>query len=235
VLEQTSEDISFGLYQPIFTFASSDEYKRRLIEARDRQMAMVRDDRAINCGVAWTVGNSRKDGERMQKQYSKLLLRAFNGECEAVMAKVAWNNITWMIVYIISNIGSFGETVYKIGMTRREDPMERVHELGDASVPFNFDVHAMIPSEDAPTLEAKLHRQFHHRRVNMVNLRREFFHVTLDEIEAFARSQGIGVQLTKAAEAQQYRETVEMRRAVSERVSPRPANERSGFAFPAAL
>lgn len=77
-------------------------------------------------------------------------------------------------VYIISNIGSFGENVYKIGMTRRLDPQDRVDELGDASVPFRFDVHAFIFSEDAVTLENALHNAFASRRVNLVNLRREF-------------------------------------------------------------
>ena len=78
-------------------------------------------------------------------------------------------------VYVISNIGSFGPNVYKIGMTRRLDPQDRVDELGDASVPFNFDVHAMIFSDDAPALEAALHRAFEDRKINMVNTRREFF------------------------------------------------------------
>lgn len=87
------------------------------------------------------------------------------------------------MIYIISNIGSFGEGIYKIGMTRRLDPQDRVDELGDASVPFKFDVHAMIFSDDAPALEAALHRAFDSRKVNMVNNRKEFFRVTLDEIE----------------------------------------------------
>ena len=77
-------------------------------------------------------------------------------------------------VYIISNIGAFGKDIYKIGMTRRLDPQDRVDELGDASVPFNFDVHAMIFSDDAPALEAALHRAFEDRKLNMVNQRREF-------------------------------------------------------------
>ena len=86
-------------------------------------------------------------------------------------------------VYVISNIGAFGENIYKIGMTRRLDPQDRVDELGDASVPFNFDVHAMIFSDDAPALEAALHRAFEDRKLNMVNQRREFFNVTLEEIK----------------------------------------------------
>ena len=86
-------------------------------------------------------------------------------------------------VYVISNIGSFGEGIYKIGLTRRLDPMDRVKELGDASVPFTFDVHAIIYSEDAPAMEAALHRQFTNHRVNAVNLRKEFFRVKLDRIK----------------------------------------------------
>lgn len=86
-------------------------------------------------------------------------------------------------VYVISNIGSFGEGIYKIGMTRRLNPQDRVDELGDASVPFKFDVHAMIFSEDAPALEAALHRAFEDRKLNLVNQRREFFRVSLDEIK----------------------------------------------------
>lgn len=86
-------------------------------------------------------------------------------------------------VYIISNKGSFGPDVYKIGMTRRLDPMDRVKELGDASVPFYFDVHGIIHTEDAPTLERELHRAFDDRRVNSKNYRREFFKVKIEEIE----------------------------------------------------
>ena len=86
-------------------------------------------------------------------------------------------------VYVISNIGAFGENVYKIGMTRRLDPQDRVDELGDASVPFDFDVHAMIFSDDAPRLEAALHNAFADRKLNFVNQRREFFRVSLDEIK----------------------------------------------------
>lgn len=115
-------------------------------------------------------------------------------------------------VYIISNIGSFGENVYKIGMTRRLDPQDRVDELGDASVPFRFDVHAFIFSEDAVTLENALHNAFASRRVNLVNLRREFFHVTLDEIEACVKQNfSETVEFTRTATAQEYRESETIR------------------------
>ena len=85
-------------------------------------------------------------------------------------------------VYILSNYGSFGEDVYKIGMTRRNDPMDRVKELGDASVPFLFDVHAIIHTDSAPDLEKHLHNKFDAYRVNKVNKRKEFFKVPLELI-----------------------------------------------------
>ncbi len=110
-------------------------------------------------------------------------------------------------VYIISNIGSFGEDVFKVGMTRRLDPMDRVRELGDASVPFNFDIHAMIYSEDAPRLENELHRRFGHTRLNRVNLRREFFKVSLLDLKSVVSDLGIEAHWTMMAEAAQYRES----------------------------
>lgn len=115
-------------------------------------------------------------------------------------------------VYVISNIGAFGENVYKIGMTRRLDPMDRVDELGDASVPFNFDVHAMIFTDDAPTLEAALHRAFEDRKLNMVNQRREFFNVTLDEIKAVVRANyDKTVEFVDIPSAEQYRVSLKMK------------------------
>ena len=116
-------------------------------------------------------------------------------------------------VYIISNIGAFGENVYKIGMTRRLDPMERVYELGDASVPFNFDVHAMIFSDDAPKLENALHKAFEDRKLNMVNQRREFFNVTLDEIKKVVKENyDKTVEFIDLPEAEQYRVSEKMRK-----------------------
>ncbi|CAK8934578.1 Chromosome segregation ATPase [Marinitoga phage MPV1] len=111
-------------------------------------------------------------------------------------------------VYIISNIGSFGENVYKIGMTRRLEPLDRVRELGDASVPFPFDVHALIYSENAPELENRLHKFFEEKRMNKVNLRKEFFKVTIAEIKEFLEKEGIEAKWTIQAEAAEYRETL---------------------------
>ena len=115
-------------------------------------------------------------------------------------------------VYVISNIGAFGPNVYKIGMTRRLDPQDRVDELGDASVPFNFDVHAMIFSDDAPALETALHRAFEDRKLNMVNTRREFFNVTLDEIKAVVKKNfDKTVEFIDVPDAEQYRISQKMK------------------------
>jgi hypothetical protein len=113
-------------------------------------------------------------------------------------------------IYVLSNIGSFGEGVYKIGMTRRLDPLERVRELGDASVPFGYDVHAIIYSEDAPALENKLHAHFRSKRVNMANARREFFKATLEEIRQAVEAHFGIVTFVTVPEAEEYRKTVSM-------------------------
>lgn len=342
LLEETSEDISFGVYKPHYSFQTSKEYKSKLDAINERQKELIRDGEATKCAAQWTVDGSKTEGARMQKQYTKLMLRAFNGESDAAVAKVAWNNITRMEerirkafdeintlgvtmhiaitikyrdlrlaelrlehelaekrqeeaeeqrrireqmreeekaereiekakmdaekeesryaaalekarreaaeatgsqmlklndkiselearvqeaqqnreraqsraqmtrsghVYVISNIGSFGDKVFKIGMTRRLDPLDRVRELGDASVPFAFDVHGILFHEDAPGLENELHRYFADRRVNLVNGRKEFFHIDIEDIEAFARARNLKLELTKIAEAKEYRET----------------------------
>ena len=112
-------------------------------------------------------------------------------------------------VYIISNIGSFGENVYKIGMTRRLEPMDRISELSSASVPFPFDVHALIFSEDAPALETTLHNYFRKQEVNKVNSRKEFFRVNLEEIKDLVHKEfNNTVHFTDVAVAEQYRETL---------------------------
>ncbi|MEZ8533691.1 DUF4041 domain-containing protein [Vibrio cyclitrophicus] len=116
-------------------------------------------------------------------------------------------------VYVINNIGSFGENVYKIGMTRRLEPMERVKELGDASVPFSFDVHAMIHTSDAPSLEKELHRVFDNDRLNMVNRRKEFFQVDLSDIKQAVKNFDIDdAEFIETAVAQDFNETKAMRK-----------------------
>lgn len=126
-------------------------------------------------------------------------------------------NIRAGYVYVISNIGSFGERMVKIGMTRRLDPMDRVRELGDASVPFNFDVHALFFSDDAVSVETELHHRFADKRVNRINARREFFYATPAEVrEALKDIAGNLLEFTEEPEAEQYRLSLEEARASGE-------------------
>ena len=111
-------------------------------------------------------------------------------------------------VYIISNIGSFGEDVVKIGLTRRVDPFDRVKELGDASVPFLFDTHAMIYSDNAPELEDALHKEFAESRINMSNMRKEFFKVDLIQVEEAVNRLAPNANFFKDIEAREFKETI---------------------------
>ena len=111
-------------------------------------------------------------------------------------------------IYIISNLGSFGEDVFKIGMTRRADPQDRVNELGDASVPFKFDVHSFIFSDDAVALENKLHTMLNSKRVNKVNLRKEFFRISLDELEELVTSIDTTAEFNRTMAAEEFRQSL---------------------------
>lgn len=127
-------------------------------------------------------------------------------------------------VYVLSNIGAFGENVYKIGMTRRLDPLDRVRELGDASVPFRFDIHAMIYSNNAPKMETSLHQAFEDRRMNLVNTRREFFNVTLSEISQEVHKVAPDAEIILTTEAREYKESkaIQAQRA---NITTQPGNE----------
>lgn len=346
-MDEQIELQSFGLYTPKYDFASSELYKNRLAQIRNTQKVLIKNGQAVTGNTNWTVNGSKSQGKKMVKDMQKLLLRAFNSECDELIDKVKYNTFDTALkrmrssceaisklgnimgiaittqyfnakyeelclsleykkkkqdekeeqkeirarmreeaklqkeieetrkkiakeqshhqnalshieqqietaneadkvellkkkeqivnelseidksmkdidyraanaragyVYIISNVGSFGENVYKIGMTRRLEPMDRVDELGDASVPFNFDVHAMIFSDDAPSLEAALHKAFEDRKVNMINTRREFFNVTLDEIEEVVKKNyDKTVEFTRLAPAEQYRESLKIK------------------------
>jgi hypothetical protein len=113
-------------------------------------------------------------------------------------------------VYVISNVGTFGEGVFKVGMTRRLEPLERVNELGDASVPFPFDVHMMISCEDAPTLERALHRQLHKSRMNKVNPRKEFFRTDMETIRQIVEANHGKVEYVMESAAEEYRQSLAM-------------------------
>lgn len=215
-----------------YEFARAKEIEKEEIrEAKAREREELKVQKEIEA--------KRKQLEKEKKQYEKALEdakkqleRASEDEAKALADKIAElsSNLEEVskgiqdvdyreankragFVYVISNIGSFGKDVYKIGMTRRLDPMERISELSDASVPFNFDVHALIFSDDAPGLEAALHREFESRKMNLVNTRREFFRCTLGEIEdAVLRNYDKTVEFTEVPEAEQYRESELMRK-----------------------
>lgn len=338
----------FGLYKPQYDFASSLDYKEKLQKIRAKQKELIKNKQAANSDTSWQINGSITRGRKMVMDTQKLLLRAFNSECDEIVSKVRYTNFDASLkkiyksaetisklgsimnisirqeyldckveelrlafeyqqkkqqekeeqraaraemreaaklqreieeqrkkiekeqnhyqaayrnvcqhleqapddpdllnkkteletylktieenlknidyreanqkagyVYIISNIGSFGKDVYKIGMTRRLDPQDRIDELGDASVPFNFDVHAMIFSDDAPGLEAALHRAFGKKKLNMVNQRREFFHVTLDEIkEVIKKNFDKTVDFIDVPEAEQYRVSLKIKDSI---------------------
>lgn len=174
------------------------EQELRRIEAEEKAIK-----KALEDAIARTNDEHSAEVQELRRRLAEAEAKAERTKSMAQLTK-AGN------VYVISNIGSFGENVFKIGMTRRLEPMDRVKELGDASVPFQFDVHLMISSENAPALEAKLHREFHHRRVNKVNLRKEFFRVSIDEIVAAARAAHGEVEYTVAPEALEYNESLTM-------------------------
>jgi hypothetical protein len=114
-------------------------------------------------------------------------------------------------VYIISNVGSFGSDVVKIGLTRRLDPLERVRELSNASLPFTFDIHAIIYSDDAPTLDRSLHAEFERTRLKAPNYRKEFSRASIDEVEIAVKRLAPAVPVIKNVEAQEYQETLAKR------------------------
>ena len=144
-----------------------------------------------------------------KKEYIDDRLKELNREIEEMDYREANKKAGY--VYVISNIGAFGENVYKIGMTRRLEPMDRIDELSNASVPFRFDVHAMIFSDDAPSLENALHKAFENRKINMVNGRKEFFKVSLNEIKAVVKNNyDKSVEFVEIPTAEQYRESLRM-------------------------
>lgn len=119
-------------------------------------------------------------------------------------------------VYVISNLGSFGENVFKVGMTRRQEPMDRIKELSNASVPFEFDVHSLIFSQDAVELENTLHKKLNNKRVNKVNLRKEFFKVSIDELEQLVMQHDPTAEFKRTMLAEQYYQSINRKDVVSE-------------------
>lgn len=200
------------------------EYKEQLKIERDERSELARAEREEKKLLA-----QAEAAEKEERKYQTLLDKArkdvgiedskiaeleaalaeaqSNGERARAMAEMTKSGY----VYVISNIGSFGEDVVKIGLTRRLEPDDRVKELGDASVPFGFDTHAMIYSEEAPALEAALHKEFSDKRVNAANMRKEFFRVGLEEVEEAVSRLAPTANFFKDREAQDWYETLARR------------------------
>lgn len=347
-VELSADLVEVGLFRPVFTYENAEAYQAALSAIRDRQRALVSEGLATVSPPKTGRGRTGAGGTRTVRQVQKMLLRAFNSEASAAIAKVTWSNYAtmsariikafetsnrhgesfgvgltaayldlWLTelklvfeaaekrrheqeqrrlhksaqreearvqrelakaeaeaareeervareleeaqeslrtaraeedrsamanriadlearlaaaherkeraiaqaqltkvghVYIISNTGAFGEGVVKIGMTRRLEPEERIQELGDASVPFPFDVHALIYSENAPELEAHLHNRLWDRRVNWANDRKEFFRVSIREVQETLSALGHSIDVRLQAEAREYRETLAVTR-----------------------
>lgn len=178
-----------------------DEVRRQreadeALRQAERERAAVQ--AALNRALTEAAGIHAAEVERLQAQLAEAEAKAQRAKSNAELG------IKHGHVYVISNLGSFGPGVFKIGMTRRTEPTDRVKELGDASVPFPFDVHMMIKCDNAPRLENALHQQFHHRRVNRINPRKEFFRVTIDEIVAVVRANHGEVEYKADAEALEF-------------------------------
>ena len=150
---------------------------------------------------------SEKEQTKLQEKINLLATQLAEAHAKSERALSMAQQTKAGHVYVISNIGSFGDNVYKIGMTRRLEPTDRVKELGDASVPFIFDTHALIFSDDAPALEKELHRTFEKKRVNLVNNRKEFFAVTLQEISNAVKKLSPDAEFIEEIEARDYKET----------------------------
>lgn len=178
----------------------------RVMKETEREEALLQ--KALERARAEVESASAEERARYQQRVDELSGKLAEAEARNQRAKSMAEQTRAGNVYVISNIGSFGENIVKIGMTRRLEPMERIYELGDASVPFAFDVHAMITTDDAPALERELHARFEERRVNRVNYRKEFFRVAIHELREFVADKGLKASFTMLAEASEYRESL---------------------------
>lgn len=190
------------------------EFEKALKLAEKEEKLLQKAMKEAEAKLATSVDEERIKYESQLLELSKKLEEAeLKGQRALSMAQQTKQGH----VYIISNIGSFGENIFKIGLTRRLEPLDRVKELGDASVPFSFDVHAMIHSDDAPTLEKDLHKIFESNQVNKVNPRKEFFNIPLIDIKEQVESLSVGtnVHWTMKAEALEYRESLEIEKVLN--------------------
>lgn len=192
------------------------EFERAQNEAA-KEEAMLQ--KAMEKARAMLAEASDAQKEKYESQLAELEQKLIAAEEKNKRALSMAQQTKHGTVYVISNVGSFGENVYKVGMTRRLDPMDRVKELGDASVPFPFDVHAFIECDDAPALENALHHDLALAQVNKVNPRKEFFKANISHIKKLVEDRGLEASWTIAAQAAEYRESM----AIEERIKQNPS------------
>ncbi len=186
--------------------ARQDELDRRQREAEEEERRLAEQQKLVEEALRAAEGAHR---EALEKQRLALEQKIQEAHAQYERAKSMAQLTKQGHVYIISNIGSFGEDVFKIGMTRRLEPMDRVKELSGASVPFDFDVHAMISCDDAPALEKTLHDSLEKYRINRINLRKEFFRVKLEKIISEVERHHGQVEYVADPAALQYLQSLE--------------------------
>lgn len=191
------------------------EYEKAIKDA-EKEEALIR--KAMEKAQSYIEKATAEERAKYEAQLAELQQKLIDAEAKGQRAISMAQQTRSGYVYVISNIGSFGEDVYKIGMTRRLEPLDRVRELGDASVPFPFDVHAMIYSEDAPSLETELHKIFASSQMNKVNTKKEFFRIGISDIKQAVESKNIQAKWTITAEAKEYRESV----AITNKLNSKP-------------
>jgi hypothetical protein len=173
----------------------------REIQKADREREVIQ--AALNQALRVAEDQHSAEIESLRARLAEAEARAQRTISQAELTKAGH-------VYVISNIGSFGDGIFKIGMTRRLEPNERIRELADASVPFPFDIHMMISSDDAPTLEIALHRALHKRRINKANPRKEFFATDVQTIIQIVKQHHGEVEYVADMAALEYRQSLEM-------------------------
>lgn len=182
---------------------AEEERKRKEREAEIKQ-------KALEEAIALLGDTHSEQIEEMKRKVAEARQEAEEARLTAERTKSMAEQTKQGHIYVISNIGSFGKDMFKVGMPRRLEPMDRVKELGDASVPFGFDVHAMISADDAPALESALHQRLKQHRVNKVNLRKEFFRVSIDQIITAVEAEHGTVEYQVDPEALEYFESLEL-------------------------
>lgn len=185
------------------------DFERALKEAEKEERLL---EKAKKQAEEKLLAAAAEERDKFEKELEEIKQRLAEAEDRGQRALSMAQQTKRGHVYVISNIGSFGESIFKIGLTRRLEPMDRIKELGDASVPFAFDVHAMIHSEDAPKLEKKLHESFEKNRLNKVNYRKEFFTIQLSEIKSIVDELGLETHWTMKADAAEYKESLELKK-----------------------